>query len=253
MQPANDTDFEVEVKFDSQVQQRYQDQGIIIEESSSNWMRVDIFSDGTNTRIFAAVIVDGSPSVKINKTITPGAPIYLNVLRSGDNFSVSYSYNGVDWTVAGAFTHVLSVNAVGPYAGNHYNGATSPAHTAVIDYFFNMQSPIEPEDGAAGPVLNVNVSGGGTVSVDPEQSFYTCDELVELTATADAGWQFAGWSGDLSGSDNPASLTMDADKTVTATFSETGATQYTLTASVVGGNGTLSPTSGSYDAGTPVS
>ena len=43
---------------------------------------------------------------------------------------------------------------------------------------------------------------------------------VELTAVADAGWQFSGWSGDLTGADNPATITMDGDKSVAAIFIE---------------------------------
>jgi hypothetical protein len=41
---------------------------------------------------------------------------------------------------------------------------------------------------------------------------------VQLTAVPDSFAEFSGWSGDLSGSDNPATITMDSDKNVTATF-----------------------------------
>jgi uncharacterized repeat protein (TIGR02543 family) len=41
---------------------------------------------------------------------------------------------------------------------------------------------------------------------------------VELTAEADFGYTFSGWSGDISGSDNPVTITMDSDKNVTAQF-----------------------------------
>jgi uncharacterized repeat protein (TIGR02543 family) len=39
-----------------------------------------------------------------------------------------------------------------------------------------------------------------------------------LTAIADPGWNFTGWGGELSGSTNPTTITMDRNKTVTATF-----------------------------------
>jgi uncharacterized repeat protein (TIGR02543 family) len=45
--------------------------------------------------------------------------------------------------------------------------------------------------------------------------------VVTLTATADAGWTFSNWTGDLTGSTNPDTITMDGNKTVTATFTET--------------------------------
>jgi len=43
---------------------------------------------------------------------------------------------------------------------------------------------------------------------------------VVLEANPAEGWRFAGWSGDLAGSDNPAVMVMDGDKAVTATFVE---------------------------------
>ena len=45
-------------------------------------------------------------------------------------------------------------------------------------------------------------------------------ESVTLTATPDNGYYFAGWSGDLAGATNPAVITMDSNKIITATFSE---------------------------------
>lgn len=42
---------------------------------------------------------------------------------------------------------------------------------------------------------------------------------VELTAEPNTGWRFVRWEGDLSGSDNPAVITIDGPKSVTAIFS----------------------------------
>ena len=69
-------------------------------------------------------------------------------------------------------------------------------------------------------VLTVNVVGSGSVVLDPDQATYTSGSSVGLTATADAGWEFTGWSGDLGGSVNPETILMDGYKTVTATFTE---------------------------------
>ena len=41
---------------------------------------------------------------------------------------------------------------------------------------------------------------------------------MTLTATADTGYTFTGWSGDLSGTTNPTTITLNGDKTVGATF-----------------------------------
>jgi NOL1/NOP2/fmu family ribosome biogenesis protein len=63
-----------------------------------------------------------------------------------------------------------------------------------------------------------SVVGKGTVTLSPSQATYMQGSVVSLTATPQAGWRFMGWSGDLSGTANPADLTVDAAKAVTATF-----------------------------------
>ncbi len=69
-------------------------------------------------------------------------------------------------------------------------------------------------------ILNTSVSGSGNVSKNPDKSEYNQNESVTLTATPSSGWQFINWSGDLSGSTNPVSITMNSDKSVTAAFTE---------------------------------
>ena len=68
--------------------------------------------------------------------------------------------------------------------------------------------------------LTVNIVGGGGVFLDPPGGTYDLGTDVELMAIPDLGWTFSGWSGDLSGSDNPDSIAMTGDKNVTATFVE---------------------------------
>ena len=58
----------------------------------------------------------------------------------------------------------------------------------------------------------------GSVTKSPDKASYNDGDEVTLQAEADAGYTFTGWSGDLAGSSNPATLIMDADKAVTASF-----------------------------------
>ena len=67
--------------------------------------------------------------------------------------------------------------------------------------------------------LTVEVVGQGEVVVTPPGP-YAPGATVTLTAYRASGWAFAGWSGDLTGTVNPAELVMDGDKAVTATFEE---------------------------------
>jgi hypothetical protein len=68
--------------------------------------------------------------------------------------------------------------------------------------------------------LTVNVVGYGTVAKDPDQLIYHYGNIVQLTATPAKGWALVSWSGDLTGADNPDTILMDGDKTVTATFTQ---------------------------------
>ncbi|MBE3140347.1 MAG: hypothetical protein IMZ53_07180, partial [Thermoplasmata archaeon] len=85
--------------------------------------------------------------------------------------------------------------------------------------------------------LTVNNIGNGIVAKLPDQSTYNQGTSVQLTATADPGWTFAGWSGDLTGTTNPTTITMNSNKTITATFTRR---VYTIIASS-GSGGTISP------------
>ncbi len=51
--------------------------------------------------------------------------------------------------------------------------------------------------------LDTSVVGSGSLAADPDLPEYSYGETVTLTATPDPGWVFTGWSGDLTGSENP--------------------------------------------------
>ena len=68
--------------------------------------------------------------------------------------------------------------------------------------------------------LTVDKVGEGEVTKDPDQIEYQLYDQVTLTATADPGWTFTGWDGDASGDVNPLTIIMDANKSITAYFTE---------------------------------
>ncbi len=71
---------------------------------------------------------------------------------------------------------------------------------------------------APDPTLVVNSNGNGTVTISPEKAQYQQGELVTLTPNPGPGYLFAGWSGGLTGANNPGQVVMDGDKVVTASF-----------------------------------
>ncbi|MCP4717283.1 MAG: hypothetical protein GY868_19345, partial [Deltaproteobacteria bacterium] len=142
MQPCHNSDFEIEVKFDSEPTERYQLQGILVEQDSTNLLRFNFHSDGTDLIIFAASFVDGSPTTRTNQVITSGAPLYMKVVREGDLWTLLYAYDGTNWIEADSFTFSLTVRSAGVFVGN--SGTSPPAFTGIIDYFHNNISGLSP-------------------------------------------------------------------------------------------------------------
>jgi uncharacterized repeat protein (TIGR02543 family) len=151
-------------------------------------------------------------------------------------------------------------------AGTSYLNFTAkdPAHRAdIIDLdgidCLNWSMVVNGTVRIGSPTLTVNVApaGKGNVTMNgtlppayPNTTNRSWGEVVELNATAAlANWVFTSWSGDLTGSTNPTSITMDDSKNVTANF----APLRTLTMAV-NGNGTTVPVVGNhtYGSGTVV-
>jgi hypothetical protein len=101
--------------------------------------------------------------------------------------------------------------------------------------------------------LTTSVEGEGAIELDPAEGPYSQGTAVQVSAVADDGWSFAGWSGDLTGDTNPTSVLMDGAKSITATFTADPLPTYELTTSVVGeGAIELDPAEGPYSQGTAV-
>ncbi|MBN1262716.1 MAG: hypothetical protein JXB35_18690, partial [Anaerolineae bacterium] len=73
--------------------------------------------------------------------------------------------------------------------------------------------------------LTIHIEGQGSVMQDPPgtvilplQSSYFSGAHVTLSASPALGWAFVHWTGSLESTSNPAQITMDADKVITATF-----------------------------------
>ena len=95
--------------------------------------------------------------------------------------------------------------------------------------------------------LTITNDGSGSVTKNPNQATYTYGQVVTLTAIPTTGWSFSSWTGDLTGSQNPKTITMDGNKAVTAHFT---ANQYSLTITIDGsGSVTKNPNQATYTYG----
>lgn len=93
--------------------------------------------------------------------------------------------------------------------------------------------------------LTMRVDGNGSTTPSVGRHTYDAGTTVDISAAADAGWEFDSWTGDVT---NPSSsstiVTIDADKSVVANFIEISPALYRLTATCEpngGGSLTLSP------------
>ena len=217
--PIANTDFSYEFVWASAPTASIDVQGILVEQDGSNWLRFDFYSNGGNLRAFAARTLAGD-TISVNDALLPplATPLRMRISRTGNNWTQSY-YDGLAWIDLVTFSTVLTANQLSLYAGN---AAGNPASTAQVDTVFNVGAPPIPEDGAVSGAtphtLTTNVTGQGSVSVNPDQVDYSCGDPVQVTAIADPGWLFQEWQGDLVGSQNPETVLLDLDRNITAVF-----------------------------------
>ncbi|MCP4711346.1 MAG: hypothetical protein GY869_22225 [Planctomycetes bacterium] len=88
------------------------------------------------------------------------------------------------------------------------------------NYIYSIYATYAPGGGPAQYTLTTNTVGQGSITLDPAGGTYNEGTVVTVTANPTSGWQFDDWGGDLSGSTNPTTITMNSNKTVTANFTE---------------------------------
>lgn len=214
MQATDDVDFQLDVKWNTEPTAGFNDQGILVEQDEDDWLRFDVYHNNTSLKLFVGRTVNGMNNTLLNANIPTGSATHVRVNRTGNTWTTFTSGDGLTWTPRHVFSQALVVGAVGVYAGNPVNAL---AFTSEVDYVRVATDPLTNEDGDTNEIV-IDVVGQGSVTANPDQTVYACDDVVELTATPDAGWVFVGWSGDLSGSTNPAPLAVTGKMVVTATF-----------------------------------
>ncbi len=87
--------------------------------------------------------------------------------------------------------------------------------------------------------LTISVTGSGTTNPTPGPHTYSKNTVVSVTAINNTqGWVFDHWTGAATGSANPVSITMNANKSLTAVFVYQAPVTYTLTMAVSGSGST---------------
>jgi uncharacterized repeat protein (TIGR02543 family) len=142
----------------------------------------------------------------------------LSVTTSGGG-SVSKAPNHASYD---AGTQVL-VTAT-PAPGWHFTGwsgdviATDNPLTVTVNNNTSLLATFELDRYTIG----IGIVGSGTVGKSPDQLDYAYGDVVMLTETPGPGWTFAGWSGDATGVTSQVNVTMNGNRSVTATFTDEG-------------------------------
>jgi len=183
-------------------------------------------------------------------TITPSSHYHVsNVLVDGVSVGTvgSYTFTNVtaNHTISSTFaanTYTLtytagthgSVSGTSPQTVNYGVSGTAVTAVPATGYHFvswSDSSTSNPRTDTS-VVANISVtasfaintytlvitSKNGTVTKSPDKVSYNHNETVVLAATPNAGYSFTSWSDGATGSTNPLTITMDSDKSITASF-----------------------------------
>jgi uncharacterized repeat protein (TIGR02543 family) len=164
----------------------------------------------------------------------PSEPDSGRVLTVVD--SVTYGYN--HWTTV-TVLGAMSDGAGGVYAGWEFGDRGAASTYARVGHLAHP-----PAVAPASYHLVLPFRSGGYVTASPNLTSYVSGTLVTVTAVISYGFTFTGWTGDTTSNENPLTIRMLHDRTLTATFADTLAP----TAIVLSPNG-----GSSYPVGSTVS
>jgi hypothetical protein len=165
--------------------------------------------------------------VKYNRKVTNTSNITLTVQWSANGGSSWTTLETVSGSTSWASKDWALGTAADNNAGFRIRFRTTAGFSGRYAYIDNVQITGTQNQ----YTLTVSTLGNGTVTKSPDKTTYNPGEAVALTANASIGWSFGVWSGDAGGSDNPKTIIMDGDKSVTATFTQN---EYSLTVNTVG-------------------
>ena len=196
--------------------------------SSSGYLTTSAVASDQSCTITASY---GGQSDTHNVTIK-NVPATLNSVTITGSTQVNES-SGAQYTLTANYSDGSSANVTGSASWSEnrsYTSISSSGYLTASSVASDQSCTITASYGGKSDTHNVtikdvstydltiNIDGSGNVVLDPDSGTYEIDTAVTLTVTANPGWVFSDWSGDLISSDNPATITMNSDKNVTATF-----------------------------------
>ena len=187
----------------------------------------------SNTRAAASTEQAAGSSVTMSWTAASSsywaiAAVPINPAAAVVTHQLSMSSSPVDGgtTSPAAGSHaypegeVVNVSAVPSpgYAFEHWSGDVADPNAVSTTVTMDSDKTATAHFSVVEYTLSAASDGNGTVTKTPDQATYLYGDDVELTAIPDPGWEFTGWSGDLSGGLTPQTVTVQRNSSVTAHF-----------------------------------
>ena len=192
---------------------------------------------------FIGVNVNGQPDIG---TATAVAPVIVTIVGGYPGGFLFYTLDGSTPSTSSTL----------------YSGPIILINSAVVSVMslssdFTQMAYSSPVNVQVIPIYNLQTSiiGSGTLSTNPPNGSYASNSVVTLTATAALHWAFDHWTGDVTGTNNPISVTMNGPRSVQAVFVQNA---FPLTLTTPGGgnvtaNGSIISPATFYPTGTVVS
>lgn len=176
----------------------------------------------TATTSPVTIVMNGNKTIGAT-FVSTAKPKYTLTVTAPTNGTITLSPTGGSYDSGTTVTATAS--ATGAYKFSAWTGA-STATTSPVSIVMNGNKTLGATFVADnGPVqLIISPSTGGTVTFSPVMPTggFARGTVVTLVAAPQTGYDFVAWSGALTGSVNPATVTMDAAKTVGASFRKQG-------------------------------
>jgi len=205
---------------------------------TSGWHFENWSGDMTGSENPKNITLNGNKTVTANFAENTPNCFALTLIHSGQGNNPVASPTNSTGCPSGQYVEGQAINLSGaaPSTGWHISGWTGTSNNSSTASTNSLTMPASNHSASVVYVrdtvtLTVNVSGSGSVNRD-DNGPYEYGDVVQLTAVPATGWHFVNWTGDLTGSENPKSITLNGNRTVTAVFEEDAApTCYTLTLS----------------------
>jgi uncharacterized repeat protein (TIGR02543 family) len=156
----------------------------------------------------------GSTNFQVKLSAQPIGDTVVTVSRTAGDTDISVTgdtnltFSTANWGVY----QTVTLTAAEDNGDNVSGTATISCSSAGVTQAVVLASEIDDDFTLGTTAIN------GGITQTPDSPYYDNGSSVFLTAIQNAGYHFTGWSGDASGTNNPVSVTMDSDKSVTASF-----------------------------------